>query len=141
MKYLFTLLISLFFCGSLLAQNTDTTTRKIDQRLVGSWSGSDMGHQVKGLNMYWVQNRTADGNFTSLFINIDKKGKVESIAEKGKWWVENGVFYELHFVSDKTDVYTYNVLDDERVKFKLKSTELEMANSDYEFVDTKLEEE
>jgi hypothetical protein len=141
MKYLFTTLISLFFCGSLLAQNTDTTKRKIDQRLVGSWSGSDLGHQQKGVNMYWLQSRNPDGTFVSLIIAIDKKGKVENIAEKGKWWVENDVFYELHFVSGDTDTYTYEVLDEEHIKFKLKSTALNMANSNYEFVDTKVDEE
>ena len=82
-----------------------------------------------------------DGTYLLLSTAIPKKGEVESFAERGKWWIENGLFHELHFVSGKTDIYTFEVLDDEHIKFKLKSTEFNPANSNYEFIDTKIEEE
>lgn len=139
MKHLFYLTFLLCF-NSLSAQTTDSVSKRIDPRFLGSWSGSEKNGQQKGISKYWIQHRTEDGTFVLLFTMVNKKGEVQSMAEKGKWWIENGVFYELHFASGKTDTYSYEVLDDEHIKFKLKSTGISFSNEDYEFIDTKMKE-
>ena len=64
--------------------------------------------------------------------------EVEHLVEKGKWWVKDGIFYELH--SDgKTDTYTYEILNDNEIKFKAKNLSLDFENSTYEFIDTRVE--
>ncbi|MFD2146025.1 hypothetical protein [Mucilaginibacter antarcticus] len=84
-------------------------------------------------------NTTPHGLTAPVFFTIiNKKGEVQNMAEKGKWWVKDGVFYELHFNTDKTDTYTFEVIDEEHIKFKLKSTDVAFADSNYEFIDTKL---
>ena len=109
-----------------------------DPRLVGCRRGSEVGQQAKGLTKYWVSCRFEDGTSTLLFIVIDKNGKVKQITENGKWWVENGNYYELHNYDGLTDVYTYDVSDG-NVKFK--SVELMgLKDNSYSFVDYKIED-
>jgi len=140
MKHPLLYLIFLFWFNSSSAQTTDSIPRQLDLRLVGSWSGFEKGSQLKGAAKYWVQHRADDGTFILLFTLINKKGEVQSTAEKGKWWVENGVFYELHFASGETDTYTYEILDNERTKFKLKSSAMSFSEEKYEFIDTKIKD-
>jgi hypothetical protein len=131
----------LFYLNALSAQTTDSLSKSIDSRFLGSWSGFDKGSQIKGTTIYWIQHRMADGTYIFLYTAINKKGSVESFSEKGKWWVENGIFYELHNASGKTNTYTFTILDANRIKFKLKSTELNFDGDSYEFIDTKIDEE
>jgi hypothetical protein len=66
-------------------------------------------------------------------------GEVVNFSEKGKWWVENGIFNEYHENSRETDTYTYVLLDENHVKFKAKYLAMEHDNEEYEFIDTKIE--
>lgn len=126
----------LFYC---VASSAQTSQSKIDSRFVGTWSGSENGQQREGLQKHWVQHRFADGNFILLFTTISEDGEVESFAEKGKWWIEDGNFHELHFVSGETDVYSYQFLDDDHVRFKAKKI-IESADGNYEFSDERVPE-
>ena len=109
-----------------------------DPKLVGCWRGSEVGQQAKGLTKYWVSCRFEDGTSTLLFIVINKNGKVKQITENGKWWVENGNYYELHNYDGLTDVYTYDATE---ANVKFKSVELMgMKDSSYSFVDYRIED-
>lgn len=58
-------------------------------------------------------------------------------TEKGNWWVKNGKFYEFHDDSGETDIYKYEVLDNNRIKFISKQINVEMNTESYEFIDTR----
>ncbi|MFV5686550.1 hypothetical protein ACM55I_14020 [Flavobacterium sp. GB2R13] len=114
-------------------------SKTYDPKLVGSWKGSEIEQQQKGLSKYWVSCRFENGTSTLLFVIIDKNGQVTQETENGKWWVENGKYYELHNVDNVTDIYEYEVIDSS-VKF----TAVEVMgdkNSKYTFFDYKIEED
>jgi hypothetical protein len=112
---------------------------KLDPKLLGSWSGFEKDNQRENLTKYWIQHRFEDGTFILLFTTIDH-GKVDSFVEKGKWWVEHGVFHELHFISGKTDTFTYAHDGKNSVKFKAKNIAIPFENDQYEFSETKIDE-
>jgi hypothetical protein len=114
--------------------------KKFDSKLVGCWKGSETNQQMDGFSKYWVACRFENGTSTLLFIAIDKNGEVTQETENGKWWVENGKFYELHNYDNVTDIYDYEVVDNNTINFK--SIEL-MGKKDtsYTFSDYKIEED
>ena len=116
-------------------------TKKLDPKLFGSWTGSEKDNQVKGMSKSWIMHRFDNGDFVLLFTAVED-GEVSNFSEKGKWWIdEKGVFNELHFVSGKTDKYSYVMLDENNVKFKAVQLSIIQENSNYEFIDTKLDKE
>ena len=141
MKYIFTICVLLCCFSYSSAQITDLTTKKIDDRFIGTWTGSEKDKQVKGLTKYWVQDRSENGTYLILFTIIDNKGKVQSSAEKGRWWVTNNVFYETPFSSgtETPTTYTFEFLDGERIKFKVKSSSVSFDDENYQFIDTKID--
>lgn len=121
----------------LVAFSASAQTKKTqDARFTGTWSGSEKEQQQMGLEKHWIMHRFADGTFLLLFTTI-QDGTASSHAEKGKWWIENDEFHELHFDSGMTDIYSYVILDDYHIKFKSKVI-IESADGNYEFIDTKL---
>lgn len=137
MKKIFLLLFSLFIS---LISYSQSAEKKLDPKLFGTWNGSEKDNQVKGMSKSWIMHRFENGEFVLLFTAVED-GEVTNFAEKGKWWIdENGVFNELHYVSGKTDTYTYLLLDENNVKFKSKFLSISHENKDYEFIDTKLDE-
>jgi hypothetical protein len=113
--------------------------KTIDPKLVGCWKGSEIDQQQKGVSKYWVACRFEDGKSTLLFIAINKKGEVDQHTENGKWWVENGKFYELHTYDGVVDVYEYEAIGD-RIKF----TGVDVmgdTNKKYTFFDYKIVED
>ena len=136
-KFLIIAFITIFSFAN--GQTKDSKENKLDKKMFGSWKGSENDNQRKGLVKYWVQHRFEDGTFLLLFTAIEN-GEVESFVEKGQWWIENGEFHELHFDSGKTDVYTYTFVDENHVKFKAKKVGVGFENSEYEFIDTKIED-
>lgn len=114
-------------------------TKSIDQKLVGCWKGSEVGQQIKGLSKYWVSCRFENGTSTLLFVAIDKNGEVTQETENGKWWVENGKYYELHNFDGVTDIYDYEIIENS-VKFKAIEL-MGKKNPNYTFFDYKIEED
>lgn len=112
--------------------------KAIDPKLVGCWKGSEKNQQQKGISKYWVACRFQDGTSTLLFIAIDKKGNVTQTTENGKWWVQDGKFYELHNFDGVVDSYNYEIIGN-----SIKFTAVEVmgdTNSNYTFYDYKIEE-
>lgn len=120
-------------------QNPDTKKNKIDPKLVGSWSGEEDDKQIVGMHKSWIMHRFDDGKFLLLFVAV-QDGEINTVTEKGQWWVNDGKFYELHKTDGKTDIYTYEVLDDKHVKFKEDKMSIKQNSEDYEFIDTKMED-
>lgn len=110
-----------------------------EKKFIGSWEGSEIDNQRVGLTKYWIQNRYKDGSFVLIFSTIEDC-KVSHMTERGKWYIKDGLFYEKHN-DGKTDIYSYEILDDDHIKFKAKQMGIEQANNEYEFVDTRLEYE
>ena len=109
---------------------------KIDNRLVGVWSGSEKDQQIDGVEKKWDMTRNADGTFVLDFA-FTQNGRTQETQETGNWWVKGNKFYEYHEESGKTDVYTYSVLSENQIKFKSQSISVGMNNDSYEFTDTR----
>jgi len=134
------LLITMLNLNYGFSQHSEKTESKTyDPKLVGCWKGSEIGQQQEGWSKYWISCRFDNGSSTLLFVAIDKNGKVTQETENGKWWVENGNYYELHFVSGLTDIYKYEVSSD-TVKFDAIEI-MGQKNPNYSFIDTKIAED
>jgi len=122
------------------SQETNNIQNKyIDPKLVGCWKGSEVGQQKKGVSKYWISCRFENGTSTILFITINKNGEVIQETENGKWWVENGKYYEFHTVSGMTDIYEYETIENS-VNFRAIEL-MGKKNPDYSFFDFKIEED
>ena len=110
--------------------------KEIDDKLVGVWVGSEKNKQIEGVEKTWEMKRNSDGKF-ELDFNFTENGKSYELHETGNWWIEKGRFYEFHDTSGKTDIYKYEVLDDNRIKFSSKQIGVEMNTDNYEFIDTR----
>lgn len=110
--------------------------KNIDNRLVGVWAGSEQDQQIEGTQKSWEMTRNNDGTFLLNF-KTSVEGESDEHTETGNWWVKNGKFYEFHDDSGKTDVYKYDVLDRNRIKFISKKIKVEMNTKNYEFIDTR----
>ncbi|MGZ5188043.1 MAG: lipocalin family protein [Kaistella sp.] len=130
------LLMVLFFTSCTTQLKTLENDKKIDNRLVGVWSGSEKDQQIDGIEKKWDMTRNADGTFVLDFV-FTQNGRSQETQETGMWWVEGNKFYEFHEESGKTDIYTYSVLSENRIKFKSQSISVGMNNDSYEFIDTR----
>lgn len=132
-------ILMMAFATSLSFGQETETTKTYDQRLIGCWKGSEIDQQQKGVSKYLVSCRLEDGKSILLFVMIGKNGKVTQTTENGKWWVENGKYYELHTVDGVTDIYDYEAIED-----SIKFTAVEVMGdkeSKYTFFDYKIEED
>ena len=132
------ILLSAFVLISLasFAQQSQNS-KTYDPKMIGCWKGSEVGQQQKGMSKYWVSCRLDNGTSILLFIAIDETGEVTQTTENGKWWTENGKYYELHEVDGLVDVYEYEVQEN---VVKYKSIELMgKKDSSYSYIDTKIE--
>lgn len=139
MKYfnLFAVSSILFFLTSCSSQFVNINNRKqIDKRLVGTWIGSEKDQQIDGVEKNWVMIRNEDGTFI-LDFTFKQDGEIHNLNENGNWWIENGKFYEFHMESGKTDLYKYNVLNKNQIKFTSESISVEMNSDNYTFTDTR----
>ncbi|ACU07488.1 hypothetical protein FIC_01038 [Flavobacteriaceae bacterium 3519-10] len=133
---LFVLLVSLVFSSCSTNLLSVANGKKIDNRLVGVWSGSEKDQQLEGVEKSWDMTRNADGTFVLDFI-FTQDGRSQETQETGNWWVQGNKFYEYHEESGKTDVYTYTVLNENQIKFKSESISVGMNNDGYEFIDSR----
>lgn len=110
--------------------------KQIDKRLVGNWTGSESEQQIDGVNKSWEMIRSEDGSFI-LDFTFTQFGKTQNSKETGNWWIENGKFNEFHNESGKTDIYKYEILNKNQIKFISESISVDMNSDSYEFVDTR----
>lgn len=140
-KLLLTNLIFLFFlslnCTAQLVEIADG--KQIDERLVGTWEGSEKDDQMEGLSKKWTMVRNADGTF-ELDFTAKLDGEDVSSNETGTWWIEDGKFHEYHEYSDMTDIYDYEILSKTKVKFKSVVMAMDMNTESYEFIDHKVKD-
>lgn len=131
-KFIIYVYLILFFSFNLYAQKS-----KIDDRLVGEWSGTEYSIQFDGQAKHWIQIRYKNGTTkTSFKMFVD--GKPFEVTENGKWWIEDGKFCEQELTSQNTDCYEYSFLDEYNIKFKAIKLETQFENTNYEFIDTKI---
>ncbi|MDI1317531.1 hypothetical protein [Flavobacterium sp.] len=123
----------------LISNMSFSQEKPLDTKLFGSWSGTEKDNQRVGMTKNWIMHRFENGNFILLFTIIED-GEVSNFTESGKCWTVGNMFYEYHNNSKQTDVYTYQVLDENHVKFKMKSSGIGQDNEEYEFIDTKLQD-
>ena len=127
------LIFSFSYFGKVYSKNP-----QIDTCLVGTWSGSEKDDQIKGVQMNWIQYRYPDGklvtNFTANYL-----GEQTVWVETGKWWIENGKFYEKSEDAKKPDIYNYEVVDKNHIIFRAIKLSPEFENKNYQFVDTRVE--
>jgi hypothetical protein len=139
-KTLFILVFTLITNFIFGQQSASPNGKTYDPKLVGCWKGSEVNQQIDGVSKYWIACRFENGTSTLLFVAVEKNGNVTQETENGKWWVENGKFYELHNYDKIVDIYNYEVVDENTVNFK--SIELMGKKNDtYSFSDYKIEED
>lgn len=110
--------------------------KQIDPKLVGIWTGSEVGQQIEGIEKSWEMTRSEDGTFILNF-QFNENGKVQNIVETGNWWIEKGKFHEFHSRSGKTDIYKYKVLNKNQIRFVSKTIGVAMNSEEYKFIDTR----
>lgn len=108
-----------------------------DPRLVGVWIGSEKDNQIEGLSKEWEMTRNEDGTFILNFKMKMKGQKAKHSIEKGKWWVKDNKFYEYHDDSEMTDVYTFEILNKNQIKFIEFDLSIDFNKPNYEFIDTR----
>lgn len=127
-KYLAFLLLSLCLaCG-----------KEHDSKLVGNWTGSEKNGQFSNTIKSWIQNRYKDGTYEIVFI-ANRDCQTTTVFETGKWWTDNGRFFEQERHKASPSVYHYEILNDSNVKFKIKKSDVEFVDPEYSFVDSKIE--
>jgi flagellar biosynthesis regulator FlbT len=136
---LFIIIVVLITNFGFSQETNNIQNKSIDPKLVGCWKGSEVGQQKKGVSKYWISCRFENGTSTVLFITINKNGEVIQETENGKWWVENGKYYEFHTVSGMTDIYEYETIENS-VNFRAIEL-MGKKNPDYSFFDFKIEED
>ncbi|WP_337967325.1 hypothetical protein [uncultured Flavobacterium sp.] len=108
-----------------------------DAKLVGIWKGFEKDAQIEGVEKHWIQQRFADGTYVIMF-TAKEDCEIQTLTEKGKWWTEDGKFYEAASSTKDIDVYSYKVNGEESVEFKsIKLTGKD--NNTYIFSDYKLD--
>jgi hypothetical protein len=132
-------LIILLFLSFCFFSNLYAEERIIDNRLVGSWWGSEKDQQVKGVLIKWIQHRDINGTFVTYFTNVYEDGTEDSSIEKGKWWVQNDMLYEQTKGNKKPEIYNFEVVDKDHIIFSAKKLTMKMENKNYKFVDTRSE--
>ena len=129
-------LVTIIFFGfsSFINAQSLEMAKNIDPRLVGTWAGSEKDQQIEGVSKEWEMTRKEDGTFVLDFKAISQD-EVEEFTEEGTWWTDKNNFYEYHENSDKTDSYTFEVLNDNEIKFEMTSSEVDFNEPNYTFVD------
>lgn len=133
--------VAVIFCSLFLIScgNTFSTLsngKQIDSRLAGEWAGSETDKQIAGMTKEWIMTRKSDGTFV-LDFTFTQDGETNKNKETGNWWVQDGKFFEEHSESGMADIYTYEVLDKNRIKFKAVHNSMDMNTESYEFIDTR----
>ena len=110
----------------------------IESKFIGRWIGNEKDQQIKGLEKHWVLDRYKDSTYVINFTVIED-GETYTQTEEGKWWIQDGKLYEHYSGTDIPDIYTFTIIDDRNMMIKIFSTGLEMANPQYEVLDTKID--
>ena len=129
------LIISFSYFGKVYSKNL-----QIDTCLVGTWSGSEKDEQVKDVQVNWIQYRYPNGKLVTKFTTT-YLGEQSVSTETGKWWTENGKFYEKSDDAKKPDIYSYEVVDKDHIIFRAIKLAAEVENKNYQFVDTRVEDD
>lgn len=116
-----------------------TIQTKNDPKLIGTWKGSEKNNQIDGVSKNWIMIRKSNGTYKIKFSTKDEEGNSQSFEEKGKWWTSGNQLFEQYEGSDKPAVYTYKILDDKTIHFKMITSDTEFNNNNYEFIDIKIE--
>lgn len=110
--------------------------KRLDKALIGKWVGSETGNQLEDVKREWEMTRNSDGTFVLNFKTYFADDISED-TETGYWWTKNGKFYEYHS-GEKTDIYFYEVLNENEVKFIAKKIKAYFeGDASYEFIDTR----
>ena len=76
MKIIIRILVFIYFINSSFAQENNEYQKihdkSFDQKLIGSWKGSEVGQQNKGTSKYWVTSRFETGLTTLLFVSLSR---------------------------------------------------------------------
>ena len=112
-SYWLALLTTIIFCCSAVAASPS-----VDVRLIGTWQGEY--DEEDGALKSWVQTRSENGTYHIKFRFVETDGVVRHLAEAGKWWIENGLFYEIApSWMTQPDVYQYRFQEDGCIEFLL----------------------
>ena len=106
-------------------------------QLVGTWKGEEKDEQIKGVTKSWEMTRKKDGTFKVEY-TINEDGHVTKHSETGVWKTEGNLFYDTNDYSGGTDVYSYQLIDNDTVRFKAHNMSMPLENANYEFYDIRI---
>lgn len=138
------LLLSLLFIAFIFALNyqpyfaQSNSDRYLDESLIGIWKGIESNQQIEGMEKLWEMTRYPDGTYSIKF-KIDFRGFISESKEEGEWWIEDGKYHEKHSNSQITDIYDFELLDGNKIRFELLESPSQFNNENYQFVDTLIE--
>ncbi|HUH24984.1 MAG TPA: hypothetical protein VLY87_00010 [Flavobacterium sp.] len=92
--------------------------KSTDKRFVGTWKGTDEGRLNEFEVNHWIMSRSLDGKFFVEFTTIYLDGTFEKTTEKGIWYIENGLYYEL-LDSEKIPVcYIFRIISNDSIHYQ-----------------------
>lgn len=109
---------AVFSADAVAEVDGDAQDASVDVRMLGVWQGEY--REKDGSLKSWVQIRREDGSYRIEFRFSEPDGTLHHLAEEGKWWIEDGLFYErvLSWMA-QPDVYRYRFKDDGCIDFLL----------------------
>jgi hypothetical protein len=111
----------------------------IDKNFVGTWIGSEENQETEGMSKKWKMIRKDDGSFT-LDFEYTKNGETKKLEDSGTWYIQGNRFYEYHNSSELTDIYDFEILTPDSIKFSMVFSDLNMKNPEYTFIDYRVKE-
>lgn len=116
--------------------NACTTTKRFAKSHpdVSSFVGVWVGESRKANSLTtWVQKRSEDGTYMIFFIKIEGNEVTRSF-ESGRWWLDDGKFYEItHDSKGEPHVYHYTIVSEELIFF-------DNVTVDYKFADKRIKD-
>jgi hypothetical protein len=119
----------LFFVFQNSFSQSDTLVKKFDEKLIGSWKGSEVDRKTLENKLYWFTNRFDNGTYIIMLTSV-KDCNVKCWIEKGIWWTNNGKFYKLNARTDILTTYNYESTGVSEIFFSIKPSDAKVENED-----------
>lgn len=140
-KYLGLLIIFIFISVNLGCSITpDSSANNLRDMFVAVWAGERKGKR-EGIIKKWTQTRNEDGTYELRFNVFENGVPMDTSLEKGKWWLEGDLFYEIAPLRMSVpDIYKYEIINNDEIKFTRVSRDKsgDVKELSYTFIDKKV---
>ena len=116
-------------CAFMDRASKKNVQKDIKPTFVETWEGQYINHEGR-LVRSWVQNRSADGTYTIIFVHYTERG-MHKTKREGRWWIRRNKFYEVDSDAKKPDEYEFEIVSESEIRFK-------SVQTDYTFIDRRV---